>query len=150
MRHSAYLKPVSAELTYGIERIAMYIQGVDNVYDLAYTDDVTYGEVFKRAEYEFSTHCFDKSDVEMLFRHFTDYETESARLAKAGLPLAAYDYCLKCSHSFNMLDARGAISVTERVKYIGRVRRLARLCAEGYLKIREEMGFPLLKGKEGK
>ncbi len=144
------LKPVSAEITYGIERIAMYIQGVDNVYDLEWTKGIKYGDVHHRSEVEFSTYNFEESDVDMLFRHFSDYEAESQRLAERGLPLPAYDYCLKCSHLFNMLDARGAISVTERVKYIGRVRKLARLCAEGYLKTREEMGFPLLKSKEGK
>ena len=144
------VKPVSAELTYGVERIAMYLQGVDNVYDLAWTDDIKYGDVHHRSEVEFSTYNFEESDVDMLFRHFSDYEGESLKLAQKGLVLPAFDYCLKCSHTFNLLDARGAISVTERVKYIGRVRRLARLCAEEYLKCREEMGFPLLKKKEGK
>jgi len=144
------LKPVSAELTYGIERIAMYLQEVDNVYDLVFTEGVSYGDVHRRSEIEFSTYCFDESDVEMLFKHFSDYEAEGLRLAEKNLVLPAYDYCLKCSHVFNMLDARGAISVTERVKYIGRVRKLARLCAEGWLKTREELGFPLLKSKEDK
>ncbi len=142
-------KPVSAELTYGIERIAMYLQGVDNVYDLAYSGDITYGNIYHRNEVEFSSYNFDHSDTEMLFRHFADYETESERLAKEGMVMPAYDYCLKCSHTFNMLDARGAISVTERVNYIGRVRRLARMCAEGYLKTREELGYPLLKESHG-
>jgi glycyl-tRNA synthetase alpha chain len=144
------LKPISSELTYGLERIAMYLQGVDNVYDLEWTKGIKYGDVNHRAEVEFSRFSFEDSNVEMLFKHFADYESEAARLVEAGLVLPAYDYCLKCSHTFNLLDARGAISVTERVKYIGRVRRLARLCAEGYLKSREELGFPLLKSKEGK
>lgn len=143
-------KPVSAEITYGVERIAMYLQGVDSVYDLVWTDDIKYGDVHHRSEVEFSAYNFEHSNVDMLFKHFSDFESESERLAGLGLPLPAYDYCLKCSHTFNMLDARGAISVTERVKYIGRVRKLARLCAEGYLKTREEMDFPLLRKKEGK
>jgi len=141
-------KPVSAEITYGIERITMYLQGVDNVYDLAYSNDITYGDIYHRNEVEFSSYNFDYSDTDMLFRHFADYEAESERLAGEGLVMPAYDYCLKCSHTFNLLDARGAISVTERVNYIGRVRRLARMCAEGYLKTREELGYPLLKSRK--
>lgn len=138
-------KPVSAELTYGIERIAMYLQGIDNVYDLEWGHGIKYGDVHHRSEVEFSKYNFEAADVEMLLRHFSDCEKESTRLAEMGLVLPAYDYCLKCSHLFNLLDARGAISVSERVAFIGRVRKLARLCAEGYLKSREEMGFPLLK-----
>jgi len=141
-------KPVSTEITYGIERITMYLQGVDNVYDLAYSNDITYGDIYHRNEVEFSSYNFDYSDTDMLFRHFADYEAESERLAGEGLVMPAYDYCLKCSHTFNLLDARGAISVTERVNYIGRVRRLARMCAEGYLKTREELGYPLLKSRK--
>ncbi|MGA7577614.1 MAG: glycine--tRNA ligase subunit alpha [Desulfobaccales bacterium] len=139
------LHPVSVELTYGPERIAMYLQGVDNVYDLKWTEGVTYGDVHHRGEVEHSIYNFEQADVDMLFRLFSMYEAESSRIAGLGLILPAYDYCLKCSHAFNLLNARGAISVAERNSLIGRVRNLARLCAEGYLKQREEMGFPLLK-----
>ncbi len=139
------LHPVSVELTYGLERIAMYLQGVDNVYDLKWTEAVTYGDVHHRGEVEHSIYNFEQADVDMLFRLFSMYEAESTRIAGLGLVLPAYDYCLKCSHTFNLLNARGAISVAERNSLIGRVRNLARLCAEGYLKQRQEMGFPLLK-----
>jgi glycyl-tRNA synthetase alpha chain len=138
------LGPIPVEITYGIERIAMYLQGVDNVYDLQWAKGVKYGDVHHRGEVEFSKYNFEEADVEMLFRLFEMYEKESKALAAKGLILPAYDYCLKTSHTFNLLDARGAISVTERVGYILRVRELARSCAEGYLKQREEMGFPLL------
>ncbi len=139
------LHPVSVELTYGPERIAMYLQGVENVYDLKWTQGVTYGDVHHRGEVEHSIYNFEQADVDMLFRLFSMYEAESSRIGALGLVLPAYDYCLKCSHTFNLLNARGAISVAERNSLIGRVRNLARLCAEGYLKQREEMGFPLLK-----
>ena len=139
------LNPVSVELTYGPERIAMYIQGVKSVYDLEWTKGVTYGDVHHRGEVEHSIYNFEQADVDMLFKLFSMYEAESVRIAGLGLVLPAYDYCLKCSHTFNLLNARGAISVAERNSLIGRVRNLARLCAEGYLKQREEMGFPLLK-----
>jgi glycyl-tRNA synthetase alpha chain len=138
------LKPVSAELTYGIERIAMYIQGIDNVYDLKWNDHVTYGDVHHQAEVEFSVHNFEKADVETLRKLFEMYEREGVSLISQGLVLPAYDYCLKCSHTFNLLNARGAISVAERTSYIGRVRNIARLSAEAYLKQREAMGYPLL------
>jgi len=124
----------STELTYGLERLAMYIQGVENVFDLAFNDDgVTYGEVFLRAEREFSAHNFECADVEMLFRHFEDAERECAALLRRGLALPAYDQCIKASHCFNLLDARGAISVTERAAFIGRVRALAKACCEAWL-----------------
>ncbi len=139
------LHPVSVELTYGPERIAMYLQGVESVYDLQWTKGVTYGDVHHRGEVEHSIYNFEQADVDMLFRLFSMYEAESSRIAGLGLVLPAYDYCLKCSHTFNLLNARGAISVAERNSLIGRVRNLARLCAEGYLKQREEMGFPLLR-----
>jgi glycyl-tRNA synthetase alpha chain len=139
------LHPVSAELTYGPERIAMYLQGVENVYDLEWTRGIRYGDIHHKGEWEFSTYNFEKADVDMLFRLFDMYEAESQRIIGQKLVLPAYDYCLKCSHTFNLLDARGAISVAERSRLIGRVRNLARLCAEAYLKQREEMGFPLLK-----
>ena len=140
------LNPVSVELTYGLERIAMYLQGVESVFELKWTDDVTYGEVHHRAEVEFSRYNFDVADVKMLFNLFDMFEKEADRLLAEGLVLPAYDMCLKCSHTFNLLDARGAISVAERTGYIARVRKIARRCAEGYVRLREEMGFPLLKG----
>ncbi len=139
------LHPVSVELTYGPERISMYLQGVESVYDLEWTKGVTYGDVHHRGEVEHSIYNFEQADVDMLFKLFGMYEAESSRIAGLGLVLPAYDYCLKCSHTFNLLNARGAISVAERNSLIGRVRNLAKLCAEGFLKQREEMGFPLLK-----
>ena len=141
------LKPVSVELTYGLERIAMYLQEVDSVYDLQWNKTTSYGDIHHESEVQFSKYNFDYADVEMNLKLFDMYEGEAIRLLKEGLVLPAYDYCLKCSHSFNMLDARGAISVTERTAYIARVRNLARKCAQGYLKQREEMGFPLLNKK---
>ena len=142
------LKPVSVELTYGIERIAMYLQEVDNVYDLLWNSDTSYGDIHHETEVQFSKYNFDESDVSMKLNLFNMYEGEAIQLLKKDLVLPAYDYCLKCSHCFNMLDARGAISVTERTAYIARVRNLARKCARGYLKQREDMGFPLLKNKK--
>ncbi|MDD5533484.1 MAG: glycine--tRNA ligase subunit alpha [Syntrophales bacterium] len=139
------LNPICAEITYGVERIAMYLQGIDNVYELEWGFGVEYGDVHHRGEVEFSTYNFEKADIEMLRKLFDMYEAEAVRLAGMDLVLPAYDYCLKCSHTFNMLDARGAISVAERTSYIGRVRNLARLSAEGYLKQRESLGFPLMK-----
>jgi glycyl-tRNA synthetase alpha chain len=139
------LKPVSVELTYGLERIAMYLQEVDNVYDLKWNNNITYGDIHHETEVEFSRYNFDTADTDLLFSLFEKYEAESLNTVKQGLVLPAYDYCLKCSHSFNLLDARGAISVTERTSYIARIRNLARKCAHGYLKLREDMGFPLLK-----
>ena len=141
------LSPVSVEITYGIERIAMFIQGVDSVYDLQWNDELKYGDVHHQSEVEFSKHNFESANVDMLLQLFSMYESECKSLIENDLPLPAYDYCLKCSHAFNLLDARGAISVTERTGYIGRVRNLAKICAEGYVKKREEMGFPLLKEK---
>ena len=139
------LKPVSVELTYGIERIAMYLQEVDNVYDLKWNDNITYGDIHHETEVQFSRYNFEAADTDLLFTLFEKYDKEALSMLKQGLVLPAYDYCLKCSHSFNLLDARGAISVTERTAYIAKVRNLARKCAHGYLKLREEMGFPLLK-----
>ena len=139
------LKPISAELTYGIERIAMFLQGVDTVYDLTWVKGVTYGDVHHKGEVEWSVHNFDEADVSLQLQLFDQYEKESLRLIQKGLVLPAYDYCLKCSHTFNILDARGAIGVTERTGFIGRVRNMARRCAEGYLRQREEMGYPLMK-----
>jgi glycyl-tRNA synthetase alpha chain len=141
---SIELAPVSVELTYGLERITMYLQGVDNVYDLKWNETTNYGSVHHQQEVEQSTYNFEVADVPMLLSLFDSYESESRRTADQGLVLPAYEYCLKCSHTFNLLDARGAISVTERTGYIARIRNLARACAEAYLKQREQMGFPLL------
>jgi len=142
------LSPVTVEITYGLERIAMYLQQVDNVFDLTWTEGITYRDVHHEDEVQFSRYNFDFADVEMHFSLFEMYEKEGHRLIKQGLILPAYDYCLKCSHTFNMLDARGAISVTERTGFIARVRNLARHCARGYLAHREEKGFPLLLREE--
>jgi glycyl-tRNA synthetase alpha chain len=139
------LNPVSVELTYGLERIAMYLQGVDNIFKLKWAKGIDYGEIHHETEVEFSRYNFDEADINMHLKLFEMYEIEAQRLLKQGLILPAYDFCLKCSHTFNMLDARGALSVAERTAYIARVRNLARLCAEGYLKLRESKGFPLLK-----
>ncbi|MDD5433945.1 MAG: glycine--tRNA ligase subunit alpha [Nitrospira sp.] len=127
------LNPISVEITYGLERIAMYLQGVDNVYDLAWTDDVKYGYIHHQTEVEFSRYNFEEANVDMLSSCFNMYEKESSALIEKGLIRPAYDYCLKTSHLFNLLDARKAISVAERTGYIARVRNLARRCAEGYL-----------------
>ena len=127
------LEPISAEITYGIERIATFIAGVDSIYDLQWSDGITYKDVRHREEVEFSRYNFEAADIDMLFKLFTLYEEESKRLAAMDLVLPAYDYCLKCSHTFNMLDARGAISVTERVGVIARVRQLACEVARRYL-----------------
>ncbi len=131
--------PVSVELTYGIERLAMYIQGVENVYDLDWNGaGVTYGDVFLQNEREFSAYNFEHADTERLLRHFTDAESECALVLEKDLPLPAYDQCLKASHLFNLLDARGVISVTERAAYIGRVRALTKACCEAWLESRGE------------
>ncbi len=138
------LKPVSVEITYGIERIAMYLQKKDSVFELEWTEGITYGDIHHQSEVEFSKYNFEESDPEMLFTLFDTYEKESRSVLEKGLVLPAYDYCLKCSHVFNLLEARGAISVTERTGYIARVRNLSRGVAEAYLNQREEQGFPLL------
>lgn len=140
------VKPVSAEITYGIERLATFIQGVDSIFDLKWVGDVTYGDVFMQNEVEFSKFNFEASDANTLFTLFDLYETEAKRLMESGLILPGYDFVLKCSHAFNLLDARGAISVSERTRFIGRVRALARMAAQGYLAEREKLGFPMLKG----
>ncbi|WXR61569.1 glycine--tRNA ligase subunit alpha [Peptostreptococcaceae bacterium AGR-M142] len=138
----------SAELTYGLERIAMYIQEKDNVYDLEWTNGLTYGDVFKKAEYEHSVYSFDECDATMLFNLFDTYEKEANNLLDKKLVIPAYDYVLKCSHTFNVLDARGAIGVSQRAGFIGKIRNLSKKVAKNYLEQREEMGYPLLK--EGK
>jgi len=139
------LKPVTAELTYGLERLTMYLQNCDNVYDLRWVGDVRYGDVHHQSEVEYSRFNFEVADKALGFKLFDQYEGECRRLAEEKLALPAYDYCLKCSHVFNILDARGAISVSERQRFIGRVRALARACAEGYLAERERLGFPMLR-----
>ena len=138
------LGPTSAEITYGLERIATFIAQVDSIYDLDWSAGVSYRDIRHREEVEFSRYNFEEANVEMLFRLFALYEEESRRLAAMDLVLPAYDYCLKCSHAFNLLDARGAISVTERVGIIARVRQLACDVARRYLESRERQGFPLL------
>lgn len=139
--------PVTGEITYGLERIAMYLQGVSSVYDLVWSDGpmgkVTYGDVFHQNEVEMSEYNFDHADVDSLFTNFDTYERESARMIEAGLPLPAYELVLKASHTFNLLDARKAISVTERQRFILRVRTLARSVAQAYYDRRESLGFPM-------
>jgi glycyl-tRNA synthetase alpha chain len=142
---SIELNPVSVEITYGLERIAMYLQAVDNVYDLKWNNSISYGDLRHQAEVEHSAYNFERADVKMLLNLFDMYEAECRRTAEQSLVLPAYEYCLKCSHTFNLLDARGAISVTERTGYIARVRNLARACGEAFLEQRRAMGFPLLK-----
>ena len=142
------LKPVSAELTYGLERIAMYLQNVESVYDLKWNDTVTYGEIFQPDEKQFSKYNFEVSDPKLNADLFDKFETEANRLLEAELILPAYNFVLKCSHTFNMLDARGAISVAERTHYIARVRKLAGKCARAYVEWREELGHPLLNNKK--
>lgn len=135
---------VTGEITYGTERIAMYLQDVDNVYDLSYSPGISYGEVFQSAEREWSGYVFDHSDPALLFETFDRAEAESKRLMSEGLLLPAYDFACKASHTFNLLDARGVISVAERQRYLGRVRDLARACAAAWLERRAELGYPLL------
>ena len=147
---SLEVDPICVELTYGLERLAMFIQKKDSLFDLEWTEGVTYGDVHHEDEVQFSIYNFEQADVAMHFDLFDKYEAECKRLVEARLVMPAYDYVLKASHTFNMLDARGAISVTQRTAYIGRVRVLARLCCEGYLRRREEMGFPMLKQKAPK
>ncbi|MCP4363780.1 MAG: glycine--tRNA ligase subunit alpha [Planctomycetes bacterium] len=139
------LEPTSVELTYGLERIAMFIQKKESVYDLIWSDGHTYRDVHHQDEVEFSAYNFEEADVPMHLKLFDTYEQEAKKLLGKNLILPAYDYVLKCSHTFNVLDARKAIGVAQRTRYIGRVRGLARRCAEGYLKLREEQGWPLLK-----
>ncbi len=143
------LDPIPVELTYGLERICMSLQGVDNVYDLKWNESITYREMHQRNEWEQSTYNFEKSDPQILFKLFETFESEAKRLIGGGLVLPGYEFVQKCSHTFNLLDARGAISVSERMKYILRVRELASLSAAGFLKLREQLGFPLCK-VEGK
>ncbi len=138
------LNPITVELTYGTERIAMYLQQVDNVYELAWTESVTYGQIHHETEVQFSRYNFEEADVAMLTTTFQAFEAEAKKLLDHDLLFPAYDYCMKCSHLFNLLDARGAISVAERTGYIARVRALARHCAERYVSHRAAIGHPLL------
>jgi len=142
---SIELQPISVELTYGLERICMYLQGIDNVFNIQWNDTITYGEVHHRQEVEQSAYNFEHADIDMLRQLFNMCEQESLNIVQKDLPIPAYEYCLKCSHIFNLLDARGAISVTERTGYIARIRKLARKSANSYLKGRENLGYPLLE-----
>jgi glycyl-tRNA synthetase alpha chain len=137
-------KPVCAEITYGLERLTTYIQCKDSVYDIEWAGNITYGDIFHQNEIDYSHYNFEVADIEALQIWFDMYEREATRILEKALVLPAYDYVLKCSHTFNLLDARGAISVTERTNYIARVRALARLCAQAYVEQRERLGFPLL------
>ena len=146
-------KPVLGEITYGIERLAMYLQGVENVYDLVWAvfpdgTEVRYGDVFHQNEVEQSTYNFEQANVEFLFQQFGSFEAEAKRLMAVGLALPAYEMVLKAGHTFNLLDARGAISVTERAAYIGRIRNLSRAVAAAYHASREALGFPMLARQE--
>ncbi|HXV27925.1 MAG TPA: glycine--tRNA ligase subunit alpha [bacterium] len=142
------LEMISCEITYGLERIAMFLQGKESLFDIAWAGHVTYGQVHHQGEREFSKFNFETSDAELYRRHFEDYEAQAKKMLEEKLVLPAYDYCLKTSHVFNLLDARGAVSVNERPRYIARVRALARACAEGYLESRREQGYPLLDKKK--
>jgi glycyl-tRNA synthetase alpha chain len=139
-------KPVLGEITYGLERLALYLQGRESVFDLEWTPGVTYGDVYHQNEVEQSRYNFELSNADMLFGHFSQFESEAKRLIEAQCVLPAYEMVMKCSHAFNLLDARGAISVTERAAYIGRVRALARAVAQAYYESRERLGFPMAKG----
>jgi len=138
-------KPVLGEITYGLERLAMYLQSKDSIFDLVWTPGVTYGNVYHQNEVEQSRYNFELSNTEMLFRHFGEFESEAKRLIEAQCVLPAYEMVLKSSHAFNLLDARGAVSVTERAAYIGRVRALARAVAQAYYESRERLGFPMVQ-----
>lgn len=139
--------PVTSELTYGLERLASYIQDVDSVYDLVWTQDVKYGEIFTQAEFEHSKYAFESSNPQLLMELFNEYEKEAIRLMEEKLVHPAYDYVLKCSHAFNLMDARGIISATDRAGYLGRIRKMARTIAKTFVEEREALGFPLLKEK---
>ncbi|HTL47665.1 MAG TPA: glycine--tRNA ligase subunit alpha [Verrucomicrobiae bacterium] len=144
------LDVISTEITYGLERIAMFLQKKHSMFDIEWVEGVTYGDVHHQGEREFSKFNFEASNPEMLKRHFEDYEAQAKRLIEEKLVLPAYDACLKTSHYFNMLDARGAVSVNERPRYIGRVRAIARACAQGFLESREALGFPMVKKAKSK
>lgn len=140
-------KPVCAEITYGLERLATYIQNKESIFEIEWVGDITYGDIYLQDEIDYSHYNFEVADVDALQTLFEMYEKEAVRVVDKGLVVPAYDYVLKCSHTFNLLEARGAISVTERTAYIGRVRTLARLCAHAYVEQREKLGYPLLKNQ---
>ena len=142
------LPVISVEITYGLERIATFLQNVDNVYDIIWAEGLTYGDIYKEAERQWSIYNFEEADIDMLFKTFDMYEKEGFKLIEKNLPIPAYDYALKCSHIFNLLLSRGALSVNERARFIARVRNLARECAKAFVKHREELGFPLRKKRE--
>ncbi len=139
--------PVTSEITYGLERLASYIQEVESVYDLVWTGNVKYGDIFTQPEYEHSKYAFEESNAELLMQLFTDFEKEATVLMEKGLVHPAYDYVLKCSHAFNLMDARGIISATDRAGFLGRIRKMARTIAKTFVAEREALGFPLLKEK---
>ncbi|MBF1719300.1 MAG: glycine--tRNA ligase subunit alpha [Streptococcus sp.] len=139
--------PVTSEITYGLERLASYIQEVESVYDLVWTGDVKYGDIFTQPEYEHSKYAFEESNADLLMQLFTDFEKEATVLMEKGLVHPAYDYVLKCSHAFNLMDARGIISATDRAGFLGRIRKMARTIAKTFVAEREALGFPLLKEK---
>lgn len=141
---------VTAELTYGLERLASYIQDVESVYDIEWTEGVKYGEIFKEPEYEHSVYTFEESNLEMLFELLDTYEKEAIKLIDKGLVHPGYDYVLKCSHIFNLIDARGAVSATDRPAYLGRIRSMARNIAKSFLNERAKLDFPLLKEETDK
>ena len=141
-------QPVSAELTYGLERIASYLQDVDDVFDLEYTKGVSYSAIFRQPEFEHSKYTFEVANTDLLFQHFNDYEKEAKRALEQRLVFPAYDYVLKCSHTFNQLDAAGSISVSARASFIGRVRNIAQSIAKLFLEERCRLAFPLMKDRE--
>ena len=142
------VNPVAVEVTYGLERLSSYIQDVNSVFDLEWADGVLYGDIFKEPEFEHSTYSFDESDQEMLLQQFDTFEKEAKRLLELNLVHPAYDYILKCSHTFNLLDARGAVSVTERAGYLSRIRNMARKVARVFVAERKKLGFPLIKDEQ--
>lgn len=144
------LKPITAEITYGTERIAMYLQGVESVFDIEWTKGISYGEIHRQDEIEFSKYNFEESNPDMLRDLFSKFSNECESMIKKNLPIPAYDYCLKCSHVFNLLDARGVIGIAERANFIAKVRSLAKNCAASYLEKREILGFPLLRNNPWK
>ena len=142
------VRPVAAEMTYGLERLASYIQGTDDVFSIRWTEGLRYGDLFRQAEYEHSKYGFELSDPDLLRRHFDEYEGEARRVLEAGLVLPAYDNVLKCSHTFNLLDARGAIAPAQRASYMGRMQRLTREAARLFIAQRQALGFPLGGGPD--
>ena len=142
------VNPVTSEVTYGLERLSSYIQDVESVFDLEWGNGVSYGDIFREPEFEHSKYSFEESNQAMLEKMFNDFEAEANRLIEDGLVHPAYDYILKCSHTFNLLDARGTVSVTERAGFLSRIRNMARKVARAFVEEREKLGFPLLKNNE--